>query len=61
MRQPPTNICPLHGRTCLEDDCALWDYSVNKCAVVSIAEGITDIAAELRNRKGESNGCEESA
>ena len=61
MRQPPTNICPLHGNACFNDDCALRDYLANNCAIVSLAVGVTEIAAELRYRKGDADGRKESA
>lgn len=60
MRQPPNNICPLLAiacigtSECIEDRCAWWDYGENGCAVVSIADSIAEVAAELEGAANES-------
>lgn len=67
MRQPPTNICPMLaiagiGSTsngpavCLMDRCAWFDYGENGCAVVSLADHIADVAAELTDMEGDTDG-----
>ncbi len=54
MRQLPTNICPLlviakaNPSVCLEDRCAWWD---GECAITSIADSLTDIAAEMEEEE----------
>ncbi len=57
MRQPPVNVCPLlviaksNPAVCLEDRCAWWDYASNGCAAASIASGLTDVTAELKEKE----------
>lgn len=52
MNQPPVNICPLRGNYCIEDRCAWYNCAASECAVVSIADSLSDAAAELANRSG---------
>ncbi len=52
MRQPPTNICPLFGNPCLEDNCAWWCCSAGECAITSIADSITELADSKEEADG---------
>ena len=46
-------ICPMtrsadgYTRSCLEDECALWDDTIGKCAFASIAFAIDCIHHEI--------------
>jgi hypothetical protein len=53
MSQLPTNICQLRGNLCIADRCAWWDYAASQCALVSIADNLSDIADKL---DGEADG-----
>lgn len=47
MRQPPTNICPLHGTPCTEDRCAWWDCLTGSCCMTAGSDALQIIAASL--------------
>lgn len=46
MKQPPVNICPLHGNPCIGDRCAWYNCAASECAVVSLSDAATELADE---------------
>jgi len=44
--------CPLMGLwSCEEDRCAFWDANRLECAVLSIEKELSDLGAELRQKR----------
>ena len=60
MNQPPTDICPLIGGTCLHERCAWWASLDGTWCMGAVADHLRDIADSLNDlataaRKEENN------